>query len=136
MVGVNPYSNPHERYDYFLLPFCTPDHNKLNNVTNTTSSTETNFITKLLSLDSSKFQDSGYFVQVPASSDNENTQQQQQQQCTTDPLTKEQAEQLKYAIENRWFYEGNIDGLPIWGMIGEMIPPPTTTYYHHHHLNK
>ncbi len=42
--------------------------------------------------------------------------------CSTKPLTKEQAEHFAKAIQHRWFYQMYLDDLPVWGMVGEMLP--------------
>lgn len=42
--------------------------------------------------------------------------------CSTKPLTKDQAEHFAKAIQHRWFYQMYLDDLPVWGMVGEMLP--------------
>uniref|UniRef100_A0A7S4AJS8 Transmembrane 9 superfamily member n=2 Tax=Pseudo-nitzschia australis TaxID=44445 RepID=A0A7S4AJS8_9STRA len=42
--------------------------------------------------------------------------------CTTKPLTSEQADHFAQAIQHRWFYQMYLDDLPVWGMVGEMLP--------------
>lgn len=44
------------------------------------------------------------------------------EKCTTKPLTKEEAEHFSKAIQHRWFYQLYLDDLPVWGMVGEMLP--------------
>ncbi len=49
-------------------------------------------------------------------------QSKEPEKCTTKPLTKEQADQFAFAIQHRWFYQMYLDDLPLWGMVGEMLP--------------
>jgi transmembrane 9 superfamily member 3 len=42
--------------------------------------------------------------------------------CTTKPLTPEQAVAFSNAIQHRWFYQMFLDDLPVWGMVGELLP--------------
>lgn len=44
------------------------------------------------------------------------------EKCTTKPLTKDQADHFSKAIQHRWFYQMYLDDLPVWGMVGEMLP--------------
>jgi transmembrane 9 superfamily protein 3 len=44
------------------------------------------------------------------------------EKCTTKPLTKAQAEGFAKAVQHRWFYQMYLDDLPVWGMVGEMLP--------------
>ena len=46
----------------------------------------------------------------------------QPEKCTTEPLTKDQADHFKKAAQHRWFYQMYLDDLPVWGMVGEMLP--------------
>jgi transmembrane 9 superfamily member 3 len=43
--------------------------------------------------------------------------------CTTKPLTEAQAQAFVHAIQHRWFYQMFLDDLPVWGMVGELLPP-------------
>jgi len=44
------------------------------------------------------------------------------EKCTTKKLTKSEADQFAQAIQHRWFYQMYLDDLPVWGMVGEMLP--------------
>ena len=44
------------------------------------------------------------------------------EKCTTKALTKAEAEQFSKAVQHRWFYQLYLDDLPVWGMVGEMLP--------------
>jgi len=50
------------------------------------------------------------------------TQPDKPEKCTTKPLTLEQAQHFSQAIQHRWFYQMYLDDLPVWGMVGEMLP--------------
>ena len=41
---------------------------------------------------------------------------------TTKPLTKAEADKFELAAKNTWVYQMYLDDLPIWGVVGEMIP--------------
>ncbi len=43
--------------------------------------------------------------------------------CETKPLTEDEAQKFVNAIRHRWFYQMYLDDLPVWGMVGEMLPP-------------
>mgnify|MGYP000539555777 CR=1 FL=1 len=42
--------------------------------------------------------------------------------CTRKALTKDEAAQFVHAIQHRWFYQMYLDDLPVWGMVGELLP--------------
>ena len=42
--------------------------------------------------------------------------------CTTTKLTASEAALFSKAIQHRWFYQMYLDDLPVWGMVGEMLP--------------
>jgi transmembrane 9 superfamily protein 3 len=42
--------------------------------------------------------------------------------CTTKPLTATDAAHFTKAVQHRWFYQMYLDDLPVWGMVGEMLP--------------
>jgi transmembrane 9 superfamily protein 3 len=44
------------------------------------------------------------------------------EKCTTKPLTKDEAAMFQQAVQHRWFYQMYLDDLPVWGMVGEMLP--------------
>jgi transmembrane 9 superfamily protein 3 len=37
-------------------------------------------------------------------------------------LSENQANQFQTAIQHRWFYQMYLDDLPVWGMVGELLP--------------
>jgi transmembrane 9 superfamily member 3 len=45
--------------------------------------------------------------------------------CTTKPLNEAEAAKFRHAIQHRWFYQMYLDDLPVWGMVGELLPPET-----------
>ena len=42
--------------------------------------------------------------------------------CTTSPLSPDQVKLFSTAAEDQWFYQMYVDDLPVWGMVGEMLP--------------
>lgn len=42
--------------------------------------------------------------------------------CTTKSLTTTDYQLFAKAIQHRWFYQMYLDDLPVWGMVGEMLP--------------
>lgn len=42
--------------------------------------------------------------------------------CETKPLTAEEAAKFSFAVQHRWFYQMYLDDLPVWGMVGELLP--------------
>jgi transmembrane 9 superfamily protein 3 len=54
-------------------------------------------------------------------------EQKKPEKCTTKALTAQQAEQFAQAIQHRWFYQMYLDDLPVWGMVGEMLPKAELT---------
>lgn len=42
--------------------------------------------------------------------------------CRTKPLTAKEADAFKQAVQHRWFYQMYLDDLPVWGMVGELLP--------------
>ena len=42
--------------------------------------------------------------------------------CTTSPLTDDQVKLFSTAAEDQWFYQMYVDDLPVWGMVGELLP--------------
>jgi transmembrane 9 superfamily protein 3 len=44
------------------------------------------------------------------------------EKCKTNKLSLQQAEHFTEAIQHRWFYQMYLDDLPVWGMVGEMLP--------------
>ena len=44
------------------------------------------------------------------------------EECTTPPLTEEQANAFAKAAQDQWFYQMYLDDLPVWGMVGEVLP--------------
>ena len=45
--------------------------------------------------------------------------------CKTKALTADQAAEFTLAIQHRWFYQMYLDDLPVWGMVGELLPKDT-----------
>lgn len=117
---VGPYSNPQEAYHYYSLPYCTPENE---NTTNKDSNTNESLFNQLRSnsigeyLGGHTLRHSGHDVKfAPASKT-------YAEKCTTSqPLTKGDAEKFALAARDTWVYQMYLDDLPIWGVVGEMIP--------------
>lgn len=113
---VGPYANPQEAYQYYTLPYCAPDtkhHPESDGGTGRWN--EWKIHTMGEHLGGHALRHSGHditFLQTNASPE----------KCTTKPLTKEQAAHFSKAIQHRWFYQMYLDDLPVWGMVGEMLP--------------
>jgi len=111
---VGPYANPHEAYEYYTLPYCAPE-------TKHHPDNEDNF-------DSFKsFQSMGEYLgghQLRHSGHDIVFEpgQTKTESCTTKPLTETEAAKFIEAIQHRWFYQMYLDDLPVWGMVGEVIP--------------
>ena len=44
------------------------------------------------------------------------------EECTTEPLDDAKVEAFSRAIREQWFYQMYLDDLPVWGMVGEVLP--------------
>jgi transmembrane 9 superfamily member 3 len=42
--------------------------------------------------------------------------------CKTTPLTEQETAKFQKAVRDRWFYQMYLDDLPVWGMVGEVLP--------------
>ena len=103
---VGPYANPQEGYEYYSLPFCAPNNEKLG-----TELRFTNSIGEYLS--GQALRHSGHSVDF-------SPKKAYSESCTTKPLTPGEAEQFVQAAKDQWLYQMYLDDLPVWGMVGEM----------------
>jgi transmembrane 9 superfamily protein 3 len=114
---VGPYANPQEAYEYYTLPYCAPEtkHHPENEGARFNE-------WKLQSigehLGGHRLRHSGHDITF----DVQDGTNGKIESCTTKALTTEQAEKFKHAIQHRWFYQMYLDDLPIWGMVGELLP--------------
>lgn len=113
---VGPYANPQEAYEYYTLPYCAPDtKHHPESAGGTGRWNEWKVHTMGEHLGGHALRHSGHditFLQTNASPET----------CTTKPLSKEQADHFAKAVQHRWFYQMYLDDLPVWGMVGEMLP--------------
>lgn len=112
---VGPYANPQEAYEYYKLPFCAPDtkhHPEKSDGQGRWN--EWKSLSMGEHLGGHALRHSGHDILFMSKKKPET--------CTTKALTKDQADQFAYAIQHRWFYQMYLDDLPIWGMVGEMLP--------------
>jgi transmembrane 9 superfamily member 3 len=112
---VGPYANPQEAYEYYTLPYCAPDtkhHPQAGDTTNKFNMYAFQSIGEHLAGHSLRH--SGHDITFDFTSKSES--------CTTKPITEQQAQQFQTAIQHRWFYQMFLDDLPVWGMVGELLP--------------
>lgn len=115
MRQVGPYANPQEAYEYYTLPYCAPDtihHPDGKDGTGKFNQWKFQSIGEHLS--GHALRHSGHDVTFDLKDKSES--------CKTKPLTATQAAQFQQAIQHRWFYQMYLDDLPVWGMVGELLP--------------
>jgi len=106
---VGPYANPQEAYDYYKLPYCAPlqSHREFNEL-------KSYSLGEILG--GHTLRSTGHNVHFPPHAEDTI------EECVTKPLTKEQAEKFEKAAQEQWFYQMYLDDLPVWGMVGEILP--------------
>lgn len=113
---VGPYANPQEAYEYYKLPYCAPDtKHHPENSDGAGRWNEWKSLTMGEHLGGHALRHSGHDILFL-------NQSKEPETCTTKPLTASQADQFSRAIQHRWFYQMYLDDLPVWGMVGEMLP--------------
>lgn len=60
---------------------------------------------------------SGHDIKFDPESNPEKTES-----CTQSLLTEMELETFRNAVRHHWFYQMYLDDLPVWGMVGEMLP--------------
>lgn len=113
---MGPYANPQEAYEYYTLPYCAPDtkhHPK--NEGGRHNEWKVQSIGEYLG--GHALRHSGHDITFDMKDQSEG--------CTTKPLTDEDVLKFSTAIQHRWFYQMYLDDLPVWGMVGEMLPTET-----------
>jgi transmembrane 9 superfamily protein 3 len=112
---VGPYANPQEAYEYYKLPYCAPDtQHHPESPGGTGRWNEWKAHTMGEHLGGHALRHSGHDITFIGETPLE--------KCTTKELTKEEATMFKKAVQHRWFYQMYLDDLPVWGMVGEMLP--------------
>ncbi len=113
---VGPYANPQEAYHYYSLPYCAPKNEEF-----PPSEKNKSLFNELRSnsigeyLGGHALRHSGHMVKFAPKNFKEGCQ-------TEKPLTKAEADKFTLAAKNTWVYQMYLDDLPIWGVVGEMIP--------------
>jgi transmembrane 9 superfamily member 3 len=114
---VGPYANPQEAYEYYTLPYCAPDTKHHPEAKDTGKWNELKIHSLGERLGGHSLRHSGHDVTF----DPEGAPK--SESCTTKALTAQEATRFAKAIQHRWFYQMYLDDLPVWGMVGEMLPP-------------
>jgi len=113
---VGPYANPQEAYEYYKLPYCAPDNkHHPDNSGGSGRWNEWKSITMGEHLGGHALRHSGHDILFKNKS-------KEPEKCKTNKLSLQQAEHFAEAIQHRWFYQMYLDDLPVWGMVGEMLP--------------
>jgi len=121
---VGPYANPQEAYEYYILPYCAPDtrHHPDKNKDGAGggfNALKSHSLGERLG--GHALRHSGHDLVYP-SPDTSGSATGVLETCTTPPLTAAQVALFATAAEDQWFYQMYADDLPVWGMVGEMLP--------------
>jgi len=118
---VGPYANPQEAYEYYILPYCAPDtRHHPDNQDGSFNALKAHSIGERLG--GHALRHSGHDIIYPSASSDPLSKKSVLETCTTAPLTKDQVQLFATAAEDQWFYQMYADDLPVWGMVGEMLP--------------
>lgn len=101
MNTVGPYHNRQETYAYFSLPFCVGTKQAINHYHETLSE----------ALEGVELEFSGYEIDF--------TDDISVSEVCMVELDDEKVKAFVYAVRNDYWYQMYIDGLPIWGKVGE-----------------
>jgi len=104
LTKVGPYHNPQETYSYYTLPFCAPQD---------ALKPERKVADLADVLEGHEWVNSD--LKVHFGMNVERTPY-----CSME-LDQDSARFLDYAIANHFWYQLNVDGLPVWGMAGEVV---------------
>mmetsp|Transcript_30012 Transcript_30012/g.49569 ORF Transcript_30012/g.49569 Transcript_30012/m.49569 type:complete len:650 (+) Transcript_30012:3-1952(+) len=113
---VGPYANPQEAYEYYALPYCAPETKHHPEAKETGKWNELKIHSLGERLGGHSLRHSGHDVTFAPDSAVKS------ESCTTKPLTAGDAAHFSKAVQHRWFYQMYLDDLPVWGMVGEMLP--------------
>jgi transmembrane 9 superfamily member 3 len=113
---VGPYANPQEAYEYYTLPYCAPNTKHHPEAKDTGKWNELKIHSLGERLGGHSLRHSGHDVTFDPEGSSK------AESCTTKPLTAIEATRFAKAIQHRWFYQMYLDDLPVWGMVGEMLP--------------
>mmetsp|Transcript_12523 Transcript_12523/g.29047 ORF Transcript_12523/g.29047 Transcript_12523/m.29047 type:complete len:650 (+) Transcript_12523:56-2005(+) len=112
---VGPYANPQEAYEYYTLPYCAPNTKHHPEAKDTNKFNQLKLHSLGESLGGHSLRHSGHDISF--------LQQSSSESCTTKKLSATEATAFAKAVQHRWFYQMYLDDLPVWGMVGEMLPP-------------
>ncbi|EED92654.1 endomembrane protein EMP70 precusor [Thalassiosira pseudonana CCMP1335] len=116
---VGPYANPQEAYEYYILPYCAPDtRHHPDNEGGAFNALKAHSIGEALG--GHALRHSGHDLVYPNDSTIGETGV--LETCTTKPLDAKQVALFAQAAQDQWFYQMYVDDLPVWGMVGEMLP--------------
>ncbi|CAD7083462.1 unnamed protein product [Hermetia illucens] len=112
MNTVGPYHNRQETYAYFSLPFCVGEKRGIGHYHETLSE----------ALQGVELEFSGYDINYKANTEPTVI-------CMVE-LNDEKVKAFTYAVKNDYWYQMYIDGLPIWGKVGEKEDKKFSIYTH------
>ena len=115
---MGPYANPQEAYEYYTLPYCAPDTRHHPDNSGIFNALKAHSIGEALG--GHALRHSGHDLVYP--SETTIGEMSVLEACTTKPLTEAQVHDFSVAAEDQWFYQMYVDDLPVWGMVGEMLP--------------
>lgn len=115
---VGPYANPQEAYEYYILPYCAPKTRHHPEKDGSFNALKAHTIGERLG--GHALRHSGHDLIYPSLTTP--AEMGILETCTTPPLTVEQVKLFATAAEDQWFYQMYVDDLPVWGMVGEMLP--------------
>lgn len=115
---MGPYANPQEAYEYYILPYCAPDTRHHPSNSGIFNALKAHSIGEALG--GHALRHSGHDLVYP--SENTIGEMSVLEACTTKPLDEAQVKLFSVAAEDQWFYQMYVDDLPVWGMVGEMLP--------------
>mmetsp|Transcript_60433 Transcript_60433/g.70675 ORF Transcript_60433/g.70675 Transcript_60433/m.70675 type:complete len:692 (+) Transcript_60433:95-2170(+) len=112
---VGPYANPQEAYEYYTLPFCEPTPNLDNAKKEIKFNEEKSDHSVGEHFGGHTLRHSGHSIIFASKTVTD--------KCSTKALTADEAKTFTNAASDQWFYQWYLDELPVWGMVGEMLPP-------------
>eukprot|EP00566_Odontella_aurita_P008305 CAMPEP_0113554222 /NCGR_PEP_ID=MMETSP0015_2-20120614/16032_1 /TAXON_ID=2838 /ORGANISM="Odontella" /LENGTH=678 /DNA_ID=CAMNT_0000455345 /DNA_START=82 /DNA_END=2118 /DNA_ORIENTATION=+ /assembly_acc=CAM_ASM_000160 len=117
---VGPYANPQEAFEYYALPYCAPEteHHPV-------TGSDTSVFNSIKSysgigerLGGNVLRHTGHDLTFAPDTSNQPIVE----ECSTGELGKEESDKFAKAARDQWFYQMYLDDLPVWGMVGEMLP--------------
>jgi len=117
---VGPYANPQEAYEYYALPYCAPEteHHPVTGAESDVFNSLKSFSGIGERIGGHVLRHTGHDLSFAPNTSNQPIVE----ECTTGELSKEEAAKFAKAARDQWFYQMYLDDLPVWGMVGEMLP--------------